>query len=144
MKRCHRLSSAKCLSYQFTTRRNPICGAPFWDLVAHLACATHIKPQVSFICGACPCAPRIGVIPVAHPSTCATHSLCGAPKGGAPRIGCATDMFSILFFSKIQQKYIVYSRKYIVYSRNAKVYTSVTHEFTEIHQYKVKCRKTSI
>jgi hypothetical protein len=36
----------------FTTRRNPICGAPFWGLVVHLACATHIMPQVIFICGA--------------------------------------------------------------------------------------------
>jgi hypothetical protein len=66
--------------------RNPICGAPFWGLVAHLACATHIKPQVTFICGARPYAPRIAVIPVAHSSTCTTHSLYGAPKGGASRI----------------------------------------------------------
>jgi hypothetical protein len=29
---------------------------------------------------------------VAHPITCATHNICGAPKGGAPRKGCATDI----------------------------------------------------
>jgi hypothetical protein len=122
------------------------------EQVAHLACAMHIKPHVSFICGARPCAPRICVIPVAHPNTCVTHNICGAPHLGAPRIGCATDIkngaplicFPFVFFSKIQQKYIVYSKKYTIYSTNAKIYTSVTQEFTEIHQYEVKCQKTSI
>jgi hypothetical protein len=28
----------------YTTRRTPICGAPFLGFVAHLACATHMKP----------------------------------------------------------------------------------------------------
>jgi hypothetical protein len=91
-----------------TTRRNPICGAPFWGLVAHLACATHIKPQVTFICGARPCAPRIWIVSVAHPIMCATHSICGAPHLGAPRIRCATDIkngapqicFPFYFFRK--------------------------------------------
>jgi hypothetical protein len=69
-----------------TTRRNPIYGAPFWDLVVHLACATHIKPQVTFICGARPYAPRICIISVAHPITCATYNICGAPHLDTPRI----------------------------------------------------------
>jgi hypothetical protein len=75
-----------------TTRRNPICRAPFWGLVAHLWCATHIKPLVYIISGACLYAPRLCVLSVAHPNACGTHNICGAPKGGAPRIGCATDI----------------------------------------------------
>jgi hypothetical protein len=113
-----------------TTRRNPICGAPFRGLVAHLACATHIKPQVTFICGARLCAPRIGVIPMAHPSTCATHSLCGAPKGGAPRIGCATDIkigapqicFPFYFFRKYSRN-THYTAKNIQYTVQMQRYT---------------------
>jgi hypothetical protein len=91
-----------------TTRRNHICGAPFWGLVAHLACAMHIKPQVTFICGARPCAPRICIISVAHPITCDTHSICGAPHLGAPRIGCATDIQNgapLICFPFFFQKY---------------------------------------
>jgi hypothetical protein len=76
----------------FTTRRNPICGAPLWGLVAHMWWATHIKLLVYIISGARLYAPRLCVISVAHPNACATHNICGAPKGGAPRIGCATDI----------------------------------------------------
>jgi hypothetical protein len=53
-------------------------------------------------------APRICIISVAHPITYVTHNICGAPKGGAPRIGCATDIkigapqiyFPFYFFRK--------------------------------------------
>jgi hypothetical protein len=116
-----------------TTRRNLICRALFWSFVAYLACATHMKPQVTFICGVRLCAPLIGVISVAHPITCATHSVCGAPRFGAPRIGCATDIkngapqicFPFYFFRKYS-KNTQYTIENIQYIAEMQRYTSLT------------------
>jgi hypothetical protein len=106
----------------------------FLGFVTHLPCATYMKPHITFIRGARLSAPRIDVMTVAHCSTCATDSAYGARRFGAPRIGCVTDIkngapqicLPFYFFSKIQQKYTIYSRKYTVYSRNLKVYISNT------------------
>jgi hypothetical protein len=54
---CHQLS---------TTRKTLICGASIWASVAHLWCATHIKPLIFITRGARPRAPRFSVLSVEH------------------------------------------------------------------------------
>jgi hypothetical protein len=49
-----------------TTRKTLICGAPIWASVAHLWCATHIKPLVFITRGARPRAPQLSVLSVEH------------------------------------------------------------------------------
>jgi hypothetical protein len=49
-----------------TTRKTLICGAPIWASVAHLWCATHIKPLVFITRGARPHAPWLSVLSVEH------------------------------------------------------------------------------
>jgi hypothetical protein len=84
-----------------TRRRTPFIDALLGELlsvrtilgfVAHRECATHIKPQITFICGARVYAPQIDVMTVVHPSACTTDSVCGARRFGVPRIGCVTDI----------------------------------------------------
>jgi hypothetical protein len=104
-----------------TTRETLICGTPIWASVAHPWCATHIKPLIFITSGA-----RL-------------HNIYGAPHLGAPRIGCATGnkygapliCFLFIFFSRIQQKYTVYSTK--IYSIQQKC-KDIHISNTGIHQ----------
>jgi hypothetical protein len=114
-----------------TTRETLICGAP---VVRHAYQATGIYYQWST-------------------PTCVTVKchIRGAPRRGAPRIisaahpiGAPLVCFLFVFFLEYSRNTQYTAQKYIIYSRNAKIYISVTQEFTKIHQYEVKCRKTSI